>query len=907
MNDNRSKEQLIQEVEVLRRRIAEFEKSETERKRAEVALRFSEEKLSKAFLASPDWIAISTLVEGRLFEVNDTFLKMSGYSRKEVIGHTSTELGLWVNPDDRTKGLELLQQKGSMVNFEVQFRIKSGAVLDMLWSAEMIEHGEGKYIVSVFRDITKQRRKEEELKRNYDLQNVINALLRLSLEEASLERILEKAIDLILPIPWLVLELKGAILLVEEDSEVLVMKAQRGLAKILREACSRVPFGKCICGRAAIKGKIEFADRIDERHDIYYKGMIPHGHYCIPILFSGKVLGVINLYLKEGHIRPQKEEDFLWALSHTLAGIIIRKRTEKALESSEEQFRSLFDQAADCILFMDPSDPEDPIIVVANLAAHAMHGYAPGELIGKPISLLDEPETKKDIPERIKILLSGRHLTGEAQHVRKDGSTFSVEISARLIQLKGKSYIQAIDRDITERKRAEEALKQSEEKYHSILESIEEGYYEVDLAGNLTFFNEAMARINGYTRDEMMGMNNREYTDLENSKILYQAFNRVYSTRESSKGTQYEVIAKNGEKRTLETSASLITDSSGEPVGFRGIARDVTELRQAQKALQESEDRYRDLVESSQDLMCTHDLQGQILWVNEEPARNLGYSRNDILKMNVRDLLVPERKGEFDEFLTAVRSQGMAKGLMMLQTAKGEKRIWEYHNTLRTEGVDEPIVRSISRDVTERIQAERETRETVKKLRKAMGGIIQAMALTVEIRDPYTAGHQHRVSDLARAIAQEMGLPEDQVDGLRMAGIVHDLGKIGVPAEILSKPTKLSDLEMGLLKIHPQISYDILKDIDFPWPVAQIVFQHHERIDGSGYPLGLFGEGICLEARILAVADVVEAIASHRPYRPAQGIDKALEEISVNKGILFDPEVVEACLILFNEKRYQLK
>jgi len=145
------------------------------------------------------------------------------------------------------------------------------------------------------------------------------------------------------------------------------------------------------------------------------------------------------------------------------------------------------------------------------------------------------------------------------------------------------------------------------------------------------------------------------------------------------------------------------------------------------------------------------------------------------------------------------------------------------------------------------------------------------------------------------------------VDGLRMAGIVHDLGKIGVPAEILSKASKLSDIEFGLLKNHPQISYDILKDIDFPWPVAQIVFQHHERINGSGYPLGLSGEDIYLEAKILAVADVIEAIASHRPYRPAYGIDKALEEISMNKGILYDPEVVDVCLRLFNEKQYQLK
>jgi HD-GYP domain-containing protein (c-di-GMP phosphodiesterase class II) len=150
-----------------------------------------------------------------------------------------------------------------------------------------------------------------------------------------------------------------------------------------------------------------------------------------------------------------------------------------------------------------------------------------------------------------------------------------------------------------------------------------------------------------------------------------------------------------------------------------------------------------------------------------------------------------------------------------------------------------------------------------------------------------------------------MGLPEDQVDGLRMAGIVHDLGKIAVPAEILSKPTKLSNIELALIKVHPQTSYDILKDIDFPWPVAEIVFQHHERMDGSGYPRGLKGDEIFLEARILMVADVVEAMASHRPYRPALGIDKALEEISQNKGILYDPEVVEVCLRLFRNKGYR--
>ncbi len=192
-------------------------------------------------------------------------------------------------------------------------------------------------------------------------------------------------------------------------------------------------------------------------------------------------------------------------------------------------------------------------------------------------------------------------------------------------------------------------------------------------------------------------------------------------------------------------------------------------------------------------------------------------------------------------------------------------------------------------------------------MRKALGGIIQTVALTVEMKDPYTAGHQRRVGNLARAMANEMGLPQEQIDGIRMSGLIHDLGKVGIPAEILSKPGRLSDFEWGIIKMHSQIGYDILKTVDFSWPVAQIVLQHHERMDGSGYPQGLSGEEIILEARILGVADVVEAMASFRPYRPARGIDEALEEISRNRGVLYDADMVNICLKLFAEKGFEFE
>jgi HD-GYP domain-containing protein (c-di-GMP phosphodiesterase class II) len=210
-------------------------------------------------------------------------------------------------------------------------------------------------------------------------------------------------------------------------------------------------------------------------------------------------------------------------------------------------------------------------------------------------------------------------------------------------------------------------------------------------------------------------------------------------------------------------------------------------------------------------------------------------------------------------------------------------------------------------DITERKQVEEQLQHTLDSLRKAVGTTIHVLVSAVETRDPYTAGHQIRSADLARAIATDMGLPQEKIDGIRIAGSIHDIGKLSIPAEILSKPTKLTNIEFSLIKEHSQKGYEMLKDVESPWPLAEMVYQHHERMNGSGYPRNLKGDDILMEARILAVADVVESMASHRPYRPALGLDAALEEIEKNRGILYDNTVADACLKLFREKGYQLE
>ena len=202
-------------------------------------------------------------------------------------------------------------------------------------------------------------------------------------------------------------------------------------------------------------------------------------------------------------------------------------------------------------------------------------------------------------------------------------------------------------------------------------------------------------------------------------------------------------------------------------------------------------------------------------------------------------------------------------------------------------------------------QLEKELKQSYKKLQKFIEGTTHIIMKVVEIRDPYSTGHQQRVSQLATAIAQEMKLPKDKIEGVRFASLVHDIGKFNLPTEIVSKPNKLSEVEFNFIKNHPKVGYDILRKVDFPWPIAEIVFQHQEKIDGSGYPRGLKGDEIFVEAKILGVANAIEAMSSSRSYRPAISVEESLVEISRNKNILFDPEVVDACLRLFKEKGFK--
>ena len=331
--------------------------------------------------------------------------------------------------------------------------------------------------------------------------------------------------------------------------------------------------------------------------------------------------------------------------------------------------------------------------------------------------------------------------------------------------------------------------------------------------------------------------------------------------------------------------------------------------KNAEEALRQSQQEFISIFRDNPEAIVYVDEKETILDINSRFFELFGYTLEEIKGKNINSGIIhpPEKIIEGKD----LDNKALSKGYINFETIRKKK-----DSTLFPVSISgSPIVVNgrprgmigIFMDITNRKTTEEQLKESFKKLQKTMEDSIEAISLVTEARDAYTAGHQRKVSKLSVALAKEMGFPQDKVEGIKIAALIHDVGKINLPAEILSKPGKLSEIEFSLIKNHSQKGYEILKTIDFSWPVAEIVLQHHEKVNGSGYPRGLKGDEILLEAKIICVADVVEAMSSHRPYRPALGIDKALEEISQNRGIFYDPEVVDVCLKLFKEKSFKFE
>jgi PAS domain S-box-containing protein len=646
----------------------------------------------------------------------------------------------------------------------------------------------------------------------------------------------------------------------------------------------------------------------------------------------------------------------------TVRDITERKISEKKLQESEARYRGIFEQAKDVIYMIDAGG----IFVALSPSFEKITDWTAEEWLHKPFITIVHPDDRARAVEIVKQTISHQASSEfEMRIARKAGDYWTGEFTVSPLEIAGSTILFGIGRDITERRQAQDALNASRDLLTSVVEHAPIRVFWKDLELRYLGCNSLFARDAGLSRaEDLLGKEDFQMPWREQAELYRADDRRVIDSDTPKLGIEEPQSTPDGRTIWLRTSKVPLHTADGKVIGVLGIYDDVTERKQGETELKRLNWAMRALSQSNSALVhattdqelfrsCCEAIAATeaypLAWIGlagEDPAREVspvaaagkavGYMEG--LRVSWAD--TPEGNGptgrairtgttqivenfatsaEYAPWRERVRAHGLASGISLpIRPARkviGALNVYsrEAHAFGEAEvALFEELAGDIAYGIaTRQMRAAYETsvldRERgAVKLRKSLEDSIQAIAATVEARDPYTAGHEKRVAGLATAIATEMCLAADTAEGIHFGSLIHDLGKIRVPAEILSKPSRLSAIEFELIKVHAQAGYDILKGIDFPWPVAQMVRQHHERLNGSGYPQGLKGDEIILEARVLAVADTVEAMASHRPYRPGLGIDKALAEVERGRGMLFDPQVVDACLRLFRERGYKL-
>ena len=459
-------------------------------------------------------------------------------------------------------------------------------------------------------------------------------------------------------------------------------------------------------------------------------------------------------------------------------------------------------------------------------------------------------------------------------------------------------------------KKAEVALKQSNDYLEKLINNGNAPIMVWDAQHNISLFNKAFELLTGYKADYILGKQMDILFPSDKRGDLFKYIKNAVEG-EAWESQEIPILCADGTMRTvLWNMASLYAEDGKTTISTIAQGLDITERIKAEKEIEERERLYRTLIETSPDAIGLMDLNGNILMHNKQALEVFGFDTSEDLRgQNMLNLVAPEKREEIFQKTELITKGGVLKNLELGSYKKnGQPFYVELSSSALLDEEKKPeSVIVVFKDITNRKLAEEELANSYRKLRKTLNDAINTLVKVVEMRDPYTAGHQQRVAALAIAIANKLKLNDSRIEELRMAAVIHDIGKIYVPSDMLSKPGKLTDLEFEIIKTHARGGYEIVKSMDFPYVVAHAILQHHERLDGSGYPQGLKGDAIILEARILAVADVVEAMASHRPYRPGLGIDKALDEIQKNAGKFYDPEVADACIKLFKEDEFKFE
>lgn len=583
-----------------------------------------------------------------------------------------------------------------------------------------------------------------------------------------------------------------------------------------------------------------------------------------------------------------------------------RKRQARALAAGEARYHAMVDQAAVAIL----QSSLDGTILTVNQAFCAMLGYPESELVGRTFNEFTHPEDRSESAALRESLLSSEGLsyrTIEKRYIHKYGGTIWASLTQSVVRsTQGKpDYFVTIVQDISKRKQAEQTLIESQQRLALATQSAHIGIWDWNVVQNILVWDRKMYQLYGVREQDFSGAYDA-WRSVVHPDDLERADAAIAGAIKAGRAfhLEFRVVWPNGKVRYIEAHALVERANDGSATRMIGANWDITERK-----LAEEEQRFSNAL-----LVTQQETSLDGIYVVDKDQKMVSFNRRFVEMWGIPEEVMRTRSDEAaikavldnfeapDEFLEGVKALYSQKELKLHDELhlKGDRTFDRFSAPMISANGTYYGRVFYFRDITERKRSE-------ESLHGALVATVGAIAATVESRDPYTAGHQRRVADLAAAIAREMELPQKTVEGLHFGALIHDLGKVQVPAELLSKPTRLTKLEFELIKTHPQAGYDIVKEIKFPWPIAEMVHQHHERLDGTGYPQGLKGDAIALEARVLAVADVVEAMASHRPYRPGLGIDVALKEIEDKRGRWFEPAAVDACVRLFREKGYRLQ
>jgi PAS domain S-box-containing protein len=869
-------------------------------------LRTSETRYRRLFETAQDGILLLDAKTGKITDVNPFLLDLLGYRHEEVVEKKLWEIGSFVDREAAKRAFERLQ-KDEYIRYEnLPLETSTGARIHVEFVSNVYLVDGKKVIQCNIRDISRRRQAEASLGTSQERYRVLFNEARdgIALADAATGTLLDCNAALCQ--------------MVERDKTELLGQSQSILHSVKNLDGGESP--SFLVHQTADPGQ-PLQDELLSK--------------------SGKLIPV---EIRAARVQLEGRS----CLLAVFRDITERKRADEMLRVKDSAIESsvtamAISDLAGCLTYVNP-------------AFVRLWGYeSVADAIGRPLTEFSE-SAEKAAGIASAVRAQGRW-SGDEVVRRAGGALLQVRMAANLVvdAVGHPICMLASFEDVTERRKAEDAQRESENKYRSLVDNVPGIIFTIDPKGTLTFVSRQAREVLGYESEEAIGKSVLAFVPEEDHQRVMEAVQRGMAGKKI-RDLQVQMAKKSGERLLFECSFTRIHEA-GRVTGAQGTAVDITERKRAETktakllsqqqavnhlalalgVLRNPQDIYRCLAKEVGKLQGTDSLilsqfdretnlisalyvvmGGEEMDAAALPSVPLapegGGMQSQVLRSG-SPLYIPDWAAHEDRLLTkyAVTDDGAVTSQI---PSKEDRETWTKSAVFvplsvhgETTGVmqvqsdrlddfdpdDIQLLAGMANVAAVAIQ----NSQLYSQVESALDGIVRALATAAETRDPYTAGHQHRVAVLACAIGTEVGLPVDKIENLRTASLLHDIGKLRIPAEILAKPSALSTIEMSLIREHPQAAYEILKGIPLRGAIAEVILQHHERLDGSGYPQGLKGAAILPEARILAVADVVEAIVSHRPYRPALGIDAALDAIRDHRGKLYDPDVVDACVRLF--------